>query len=250
MIKKNLFLTNRNLLDLNPLIAGEEQCVPNHSFGPAVRDYTLIHYVVRGKGVLYARGKVWPVKAGQAFFILPGEVTTYVADSAAPWHYCWIGFDGALSAQFAELPPVLDLPEEFFRRIMWEREFSSMAEYHLASDLLGLYAYLFSGSSGTNSHVRQVETYIQSAYMHPIRVDQIAAQLNLDRSYLSRLFKEQTGRSIQNYLIHVRMEAAERYLRQGSSVKEAAHLSGYEDVSNFSKMFKKQFGRTPASLLE
>lgn len=248
MIQKNLFLTNRNLLDLNPLVAGEEQCDPCHSFGPAVRDYTLIHYVVRGKGVLHTQNRVWPVKAGQAFVILPGEVTTYTADATSPWHYCWIGFDGALSARFSELSPVLDLPEEFFRRVLREAEFSPMVEYHLASDLLGLYAHLFSGSSGTNRHVRQVENYIRSSYMHPIRVDQIAEQLNLDRSYLSRLFKEKTGRSIQDYLINVRLEAGERYLRQGSSVKEAAHLAGYEDVSNFSKMFKRHFGHSPADI--
>ena len=64
MAFKNMLLTNRKLQDLNPLIAGEETCAPGHSFGPAVRKYTLIHYVLRGKGVLYARGGEHPVHAG------------------------------------------------------------------------------------------------------------------------------------------------------------------------------------------
>lgn len=87
MAEKNLFLTNRNLQDLNPLVAGEEYCAPGHSFGPAIRRYTLIHYVVSGRGSLYARGGKYPVEAGQAFLILPGEVTTYTADWEQPWHY-------------------------------------------------------------------------------------------------------------------------------------------------------------------
>ena len=117
MEKKYLLLTNRNLRDLNPLVAGEEACVPGHSFGPAVRKYTLIHYVMRGKGTLYARGGAYPVRAGQAFVILPEEVTTYQADVEDPWHYCWVGFDGALAADFAKLPPVLELPEGSFEAV-------------------------------------------------------------------------------------------------------------------------------------
>ena len=111
---KLLFLTDRKLQDLNPLTAGEEACVPGHSFGPAIRNYTLIHYVLRGKGTLYARGGTFPVRAGQIFVILPGEVTTYTADADDPWYYRWIGFNGTLSTRFSQLPPVISLPETFF----------------------------------------------------------------------------------------------------------------------------------------
>lgn len=249
MAIKQLLLTNRKLQDLNPLTAGEEACVPGHKFGPAVRKYTLIHYVLRGKGILYARGGVHPVHAGQAFVILPGEVTTYQADMEDPWYYRWIGFDGTLSARFSQLPPVLTLPEMLFGRMMHLSTQPSMAEYLLAGELFSLYAHLFTDNRDGSTHVRRVENYIRSNYMHPIRVERIAASLNLDRRYLSRLFKEETGFSIQEYLIGVRLEEAERLLLQGCSVKEAAHLAGYEDVTNFSKMFKKRTGKTPVSVV-
>ena len=70
MARSDILLTNRHFQELNPLIAGEEFCEPNHSFGPAVRKYTLIHYVVSGKGTLYSRGGTHTVSAGQAFLIL------------------------------------------------------------------------------------------------------------------------------------------------------------------------------------
>ena len=44
-------------------------------------------------------------------------------------------------------------------------------------------------------------------------------------------------------------QEAQRLLLRGCSVQEAATLSGYEDISNFSKMFKKYTGSTPASTL-
>lgn len=245
MPRSDLLLTNRHFQDLNPLIAGEESCDPGHSFGPAVRKYTLIHYVVSGKGTLYSRGGTHTVSAGQAFLILPGEVTTYTASKDDPWHYRWIGFDGQLSQAFSSLPPVLSLSGEPFRKLM---EASDMQEYRLAGLLFQLYSHLFSQHTEENQHVRRVKDYIRASYMSPIRVEDIARQLSLDRRYLSRLFKENTGKSIQQYLVDVRLDEAEQHLMQGLAVREAAALCGYPDVSNFTKLFKKHRGKAPASL--
>ena len=247
MAEKNLFLTNRNLRDLNPLVAGEEHCAPGHSFGPAIRKYTLIHYVVSGRGTLYARDGAYPVEAGQAFLIRPGEVTTYTADLDQPWHYRWIGFDGELAKQFDCRAPVFSVESDIFRRII-QAEGEPATEYRLAGELFRLYVSLFSQTSAKNPHVRQVENYIRSSYMLPIRVEQIARQINLDRRYLSRLFKQETGYSLQEYLLKVRLEEAEQHIRQGSGVQQAAQLVGYSDVSNFAKMFKKKFGKNPSEM--
>jgi AraC-like DNA-binding protein len=248
MATQNLLLTNRHLRDLNPLDAGSEICKSGKSFGPYVRRYTLLHYVLAGCGTFYARGEAHRVKAGEMFVILPGEVTTYTADTQDPWHYVWIGFDGALSAQFATLPPVLAVDGACFQGVLQPQN-DGMTEYRLSAQLMQLYAALFSSPGHGNQHVRRVENYIRSNYMHPIRVERIARELSLDRRYLSRLFKENMGCSIQEYLVRIRLEEAERLLLRGCSVNEAARLSGYEDVSNFSKMFKKRTGKTPASIM-
>ena len=239
----SILITNRKLSDLNPLIAGEEICHPGHRFGPAVRRYTLIHYVVKGKGMFYSRDQAFPVRAGQAFLILPDETTTYEADKDDPWHYRWIGFDGRLSADFAGLPPVFSMSESLIPSAFHPPQDSPVLEYQLTGLLFQLYAELFSG--GKNSHIRKVESYIQAAYMHNIRVEDIARLLNLDRRYLSRLFRENTGQSIQEYLISVRMKETSHCLRRGCSVQEAAALCGYEDLSCFSRMFKRYYAVSP-----
>lgn len=241
----NILLTNRNLHDLNPLIAGEHICDPGHSFGPAVRKYTLIHYVLSGKGTFFARGQTFSISAGQAFLILPGEVTTYTADQEDPWYYRWIGFDGELSEHFAALPPVFQPPDNLFVKLFLLAADSAVTEYRLSAELFQLYAALFAQST-SNPHVRRVENYIRAAYMHPLRVEQIAAELNLDRRYLSRLFKEKTGQTIQEFLIGIRMEEATALLLQGCTVADTARLVGYEDIANFSKMFKRHFGQSPS----
>ena len=243
----NLLLTNRGLRDLNPIDSGYERCKPGKSFGPHVRTYTLIHYVISGKGTLHARGESYPVEAGQAFLILPNEVTTYTADAHDPWHYCWIGFDGMLSAAFSRLEPVMTLPGELFAPIINTVPGEGAPEYRLAAMLFGLYDHLLGNAGTENHHVRRVETYIRSNYMLHLRVEEIADKLNLNRRYLGRLFKEHTGSTIQEFLIEVRMSAASMHLRRGCSVAEAARLCGYEDVSNFSKMFKRRFGVPPSA---
>lgn len=246
MAVKSVILNNRRFADLNPIDIGWENCRPGHCYGPAIRRYTLLHYVEDGCGALYKDGKVYPVQKGQIFIILPGEVTKYVADGEHPWVYRWIAFDGALSEKFRELSPVVSLPEDLFPRVPNTGEFHGIVEYALAGQLYAMMSELFASGKHRNHYVRQVKDYIKSSYMRELRVEQIAESLSLDRRYLSRLFKEKTGQSVQEYLISVRMEEARKLLSEGYGVGETAMLCGYNDTCNFSKMFKRICGVSPA----
>ena len=237
-------LMNRNFFDLNPLNVGEEDCAPGHRYGPAVRSYTLIHFVRSGEGTFLSGGEIYTVHAGEAFLIRPDEVTLYYASEENPWSYSWIGFDGALSARFAELPPVFPC-RNFGKEILAACENDGMSEYRIASVLFSMYAEFFAMEKPHNHYVRKVKNYINTQYMQPVYVEEIADRMNLDRRYLSRLFKEKTGQTVQEYLILVRLEAAKKQLLRGATVAEAAQLSGYDDVCNFSKMFKKELGISP-----
>ncbi len=237
-------LVNRHFLDLNPLVLGSEQCAKNKRFGPAVRKYTLIHYVASGSGFLEKGGKCYPVHEGEAFLILPDEITTYYANPDDPWHYQWIGFDGALSDRFATLPPVFAMSSNWIREMLDTAQ-SEMREYKICAGLFRMYAELFAAPKSKHQYIKQVQNYIHALYMQDLQVENIAQKMNLDRRYLSRVFKEKTGVTIKEYLIGVRMEEAKRRLETGESIAEAACLCGYDDVCNFSKMFKKRFGISP-----
>lgn len=242
-----ILLTNRHFQDINPLLVGREECLPGKSFGPSIRKYTLLHYVEQGRGTLYKGGNTYPVQKGEFFIILPGEVTKYVADDRDPWVYRWISFDGALSELFSQLPPVVSFPEDLFPRVPNMREHHGITEYALAGQIYGMMSELFASGKPRNHYVTQVKDYIKSFYMRDLYVERIAESLNLDRRYLSRLFKEKTGQTIQEYLISVRMEEARRLLSEGYGIAETATLCGYCDACNFSKMFKRIYGISPAA---
>ncbi|MEG2356974.1 MAG: AraC family ligand binding domain-containing protein, partial [Clostridia bacterium] len=65
--------------------SGWENCKSGHSYGPAIRDHYLIHYVASGKGQFTAHGATYEIGAGQGFIIYPDQVTFYQADQQEPW---------------------------------------------------------------------------------------------------------------------------------------------------------------------
>ena len=73
---------------------GYENCAPGHSYGPILRNGYLIHYILGGRGIYKARGKLFRLKEGDAFLICPGELIYYEADQNDPWRYTWIGMQG------------------------------------------------------------------------------------------------------------------------------------------------------------
>lgn len=244
--KRDIFdyaFINHRFVDLNPILAGRESCASGKSWGPGLRNYTLIHYVVKGKGVLYKFGKEFHIHAGEAFLIRPGEIITYTADKDDPWHYQWIGFDGQLSLKINELDDVFPFPSHIISEIL-ECINYELCEYRVAALLFEMYAELMKPHE-THTYIDKVKDYIKALYMQPISVEEIALHVGLDRRYLSRIFRGKTGITIQEYIISTRMKEAKKYLLKGHTVEEAAALSGYEDRSNFSKIFKKNFGISP-----
>ena len=129
-----------------------------------------------------------------------------------------------------------------------EEYHASFTEYLLAAQLFSMTAELFAEKTRDNQYVRKVKNYIKHSYMNNISIEEIARAVSLDRGYLSRLFKKETGRTMQEYLIGVRMKHARILLRNGKTVTETATLCGYTDVYNFSKMFKKTQGISPSEL--
>ena len=62
-----------------------------------------------------------------------------------------------------------------------------------------------------------------------VTVQQLADTLNLNRSYLSRIFKESTGLSLQAYISNARLRTARDLLMENHTVAQAAAMVGYSD---------------------
>jgi len=85
-------IINKGYRDINPKVCGYEECVPGHFYGPAVRSYWLLHFVVSGKGRFKTPRGEYFLEKNDIFIIRPSDVTYYEADGDSPWSYIWIGF--------------------------------------------------------------------------------------------------------------------------------------------------------------
>ena len=98
-----------------------------------------------------------------------------------------------------------------------------------------------------NSDVRTLVLYLQKHYAEHISLDTLSATVNLNRSYLCRLFKRETGESLFQYLARLRLEKATSLLAQDRlPVREVAARVGIDDPFYFTRMFKKQYGVAPS----
>ena len=95
--------------------------------------------------------------------------------------------------------------------------------------------------------IREIKKYIEENYMEEISLGQLAELVDMNASYLSSVFKKETGMTYSEYLILCRVQQASRLLVETNlSIGEIAHQSGYQDARYFSKQFSKQVGLKPS----
>lgn len=73
----------------------------------------------------------------------------------------------------------------------------------------------------------------------------IAEKLYMNPSYLSRLFKRETGMTFTTYYQDLKMQRARELLVGGAKVYEAARQVGFKDIGYFTRLFRKYWGVTP-----
>lgn len=100
--------------------------------------------------------------------------------------------------------------------------------------------------------IKDMRKYMESHYANAnLSLDYLSEQFHLNPKYLSKLFKEETGRKFVDYLIDIRMEQAKRLLLEsGLSVQEVAEGVGYTSAISFSRVFRKIYGLSPSEFRE
>ena len=244
-METHVIIENKNFKTLNVLTLGHEECSPNHSFTYAYADHYIIHYVVKGCGKVYFERDCYPVSKGEIFIIKPNGIYNYIADEKDPWEYIWIHFDGELARIFDSLEVTHSFESDLFFEILNAQNLQSTRTEFLTGKLYEIISVLFENQQYHKDYVKTVSDYIKANYRLKLYVEDIAESLNVNRRYLSRIFKEKKGVTIQQYIINYKMKKACEFLNRGFKVNETASMVGYEDVFTFSKIFKKNIGCSP-----
>ena len=246
--------------DIVPVRAGYQRCAPGYHFGPQLRDSWTIQYVVSGTGTIIKNGQRYIAFPGECFFLKPGEEIELTADNADPWYYIWVGFRSQIP-----MPPVLlendtlpckKLESIFFEIASCNRRTNRPLEPFLLSYIWKLLAQFYLMSPNSHTAVKnKAETYAEQArrLIHDsnanTNVQKLADALHLNRSYLSRIFREFSGMPIQNYIHNVRFQLAAVFLKTYTIAQTATAL-GYSDTASFSRAFKNYYKLSPRQYLE
>ncbi|UFH57243.1 AraC family transcriptional regulator [Spirosoma sp. KNUC1025] len=96
--------------------------------------------------------------------------------------------------------------------------------------------------------VHQLMAYISQhiSEPHQLRIDQLAHIFNYSPNYLSALFKQQVGESLQQYIIQYRLKLVEKRLQLSSlTISQIAEEFGFTDICHLNKLFKRYYQITP-----
>ena len=95
--------------------------------------------------------------------------------------------------------------------------------------------------------IRKAVNTLRHNYSQNLSLNQLAEQVNMSPSHLSRTFSKEVGMSISRYVAALRCEEAASMLKNGdASIQEISAYVGYLDNNYFVKVFKKQYGMTPS----
>ncbi|MBY4986544.1 AraC family transcriptional regulator [Streptococcus suis] len=253
--------------DLNVDHYGAEQCDSGYSFGPTIRDNYVLHFITNGKGKITIDGETTNLQAGDLFVLPKNQSIFYKADENEPWTYTWVGFSGSRAETILSQTRLLEkyflhshLESEILKKMIDinQTEVQSLpmiTELILIGHLNQLLAALVQefpneslkeSSTLAKNYVHHAIKLIHSQYNSPIKVNEIADHLALSRSYLYKIFKQETGYAIKDYILQIKMKRSCQLLEDPTrNITEIAYSVGYQDPLTFSAAFKNYFHMSP-----
>lgn len=257
-------LMYKSTSDLSLYSAGHEECSPGYSYGPKIRSYHLIHFVLRGKGELYINEHVFSLSAGDAFLIPAGKVSCYQASKDTPWCYAWVSFMGINSQMYLyqlmtstdDVYIIHGLDPAKYSALIFDiisLQGVSTSHYLQANGiLLEIMAMLFDdigfreSSWGKTSIADEIKFYLDINYTEKLKLKDVANTFGIHPNYLTRLFHERFDISPKKYLLDLKLHKACRLLQTTElSVSIIASSLGFDDQLSFTKIFKKEFSIPP-----
>lgn len=104
--------------------------------------------------------------------------------------------------------------------------------------------------SASADRAKGIMTYMRKNFAKSISLDDIAEHIGISKYHLSREFKQLTGTTIFDSLNIIRCKEARHMLSDGATVSETAYACGFENLSYFSRTFKKYTGKLPSEYMK
>lgn len=226
----------------------------------------LLHFV-SGSGTVFSNMVHYPVEAGDIAIINSNKIHTLYFENSHCKYYCLIvdsSFCNELDIAVEELefsPIIRDSDaNNLMNSIIFEME-SASDYYHqsVKSLIIALLVQLCRNHLPPNTYavtgkdsrkaamVKAGIRVIRQRYKQHLTIDDICDNIGFSKYYFCRAFKEYTGNTVVDYINYLRCRNAQSLIRSGTyNISESARASGIQNISYFSKIYKRYMGVSPA----
>lgn len=230
------------------------------------QNHWIILYTYSGQGSFEDNRGEYALKAGSCLLCNPGDPDIcykYPPSAKEPWRFLWLAFNtgsgqdkcrefynrfGAVF-QLSENPALIHLLENYRSSEKTHHEITALEGAQLVMKVFTVLGNTVPYSSKTNSDhiiVKKINTFLTENDIQYASIAGIAQSMNLSREHLSRVFKENTGISLQQYILQQKIKMACRLLLQTNlSIKEISSKLGFANQRNFSRAFRKHKDYAP-----
>lgn len=240
---------------------GYERRAPENKHTNHPYNRFVIHYIIKGKG-LY-RGT--PLHAGQMLFVPPYQERNFKSDPNDPLEFYYITVSGAGSERIvteaglehgesiAPCPYIDRIPALFYSPLFELHEDREPTLYLLSFfyQLMALHKHYSIRSHDLPSdkaffYYKQALAYIECYLLDSLTPNGIAQYLHISPPYLRKIFAKYCKYPLREYLLRKKIKhAADQLIYSQCTVIAAANAIGYDDYTQFSKIFKKYTGLSP-----
>ena len=226
----------------------------------------LFFRVCSGGGTLQYAGRTRPLRAGDCVFLDCQKPYSH-RTSDDLWQLKWVHFYGpnmnSIYDKYTERgggPCFHPKNPEPYDRLLNKLYETAASEDHVRDmrifeTLAALLTLLMEESWDPESRrhspfrkqdLQEIKEYLDRHYAQRITLDDLADRFYINKFYLTRIFKEQFGTSINNYLLQTRITHAKQLLRfTDRTIESIGRECGIEDANYFSRMFRKVEGISP-----
>lgn len=128
--------------------------------------------------------------------------------------------------------------------------------YKIADGCVTEFLYLLNSVKGAginayakNARIRDIIIYINNNLTEELKLDDIARKFFIDKHYLCKSFKKNTGYTVNQYINYKRILLVQELHRRGQTLLDASLNAGFNSYAHFYKMYVKQTGKPPKSMI-
>ena len=244
------------------------QCDEAHGPVDEVGEHFIASFVEKGRFDLEAGGRCWRLEPGDVLLIHPGmrfrvsHIDRDLSDVCLSVKYAAAevdGFDRARTWARAQIPVLrathrlrylhwgmtraLETGSTLLAESCAGELFREIPETHCASAR----RYKACTLEWYAQRVHAAREMLDRRYACDLRLGDLARSVGMSTFQFARIFAELIGAPPHRYVLEARLRAAARMLREGRNVTETCFACGFNNLSHFSRIFSRRFGRSPSA---